>query len=214
MLDSKMASPEVLEYILNLLPVSSKTFSDIELQAVKEHRPVISKDSGVFLSLLVKLMNAKYILEIGCNIGYSASWFLSSLPSNGHLDTLELNQDIADEAQKHFDNSDMTDKVTIHVGSALETIPNLNKEYDILFIDAAKKQYTNYLDISLPKLRRGGLILVDNVLWSGKVANQKVDKSDKITISLQAFNQYFMNHQGIQATILTIGDGIGFGIKR
>lgn len=214
MLEPKIASKDVLDYILKLSPLSEGVFLDIETNARKDHRPVVSKDAGIFLNLLVKLINAKNILEIGCNIGYSAMWFLTALPEDGHLDTMELSAEIAQEAKKNFEKAGVANKVEIHIGSAVENIPDLKREYDILFIDAAKKQYKDYLDLSLPKLRKGALILVDNVLWSGRVANENVPDDDKMTLALKDFNEYFMSHQEIEATILTVGDGLGFAIKK
>lgn len=213
MIDPTIVSPDVLKYVLKTNPEPPMVFSKIEEQARNEHRPIVSKDVGLFLHLLTKITNSKRILEIGCNIGYSGSWFATALPEDGHLDTLEIDPEIAKLAEINFKEAGVIDKVTIHVGPALETIPNLDHQYDILFIDAAKKQYIDYLKVSLPKLKIGALILVDNVLWSGRVAEPEIAKGDKFTQVLKDFNEYFTNHPDIQATILTVGDGIALGIK-
>lgn len=213
MIDPTIVSPEVLKYVLKTNPEPLPVFAKMEEQARQEKRPIVSKDTGLFLHLLTKITNAKRILEIGCNIGYSATWFATALGNEGHLDTLEINAETAKEAEKFFKEAEVDNKVTIHIGPALETIPKLDYQYDILFIDAAKQQYKDYVELSLPKLRTGALILVDNVLWSGKVANDDVPKDDKLTKALQNFNDYFTNHPDIQSTILTIGDGIALGIK-
>jgi caffeoyl-CoA O-methyltransferase len=213
MIDPKIVNPEVLKYVLRTNPEPPVIFAKIEEQARNENRPIVSKDTGLFLHLLTKITNAKRILEIGCNIGYSGTWFATALGEDGHLDTLEISPEIAKEAEKFFKEAGVENKVKVHVGPALDTIPTLNEEYDILFIDAAKKQYKAYVELSLPKLRKGALILVDNVLWSGKVANEEIPKDDKLTNSLKEFNEYFSNHPDIETTILTIGDGIALGIK-
>lgn len=214
MIDPTIVNPEVLKYVFKTNPEPPAIFAKIEEQARKEYRPIVSKDVGLFLHLLTKINNAKRILEIGCNIGYSGSWFATALPENGHLDTLEIDAEIAQLAQLNFNEAGVKDKVTIHIGPALETIPNLNHQYDILFIDAAKKQYIDYIKVSMPKLRQGALILVDNVLWSGKVAKEEIEKGDKMTQALKDFNDYFTSHPDIQSVILTVGDGIALGIKK
>ena len=106
----------------------------------------------------------------------------------------------------------LSHKIFIHVGAALDVIPQLHGTYDIIFIDAVKSEYKDYIRLALPKLRKGGLILVDNVLWSGKVIGE-IHPEDKTTKALHDFNEFFMEHEGITATILTIGDGLGFAIK-
>lgn len=213
MIDPKIVNPEVLKYVLKTNPEPPIIFSKIEEQARNENRPIVSKDTGLFLHLITKITNAKRVLEIGCNIGYSATWFATALGDDGHLDTLEINEETAKEAEKFFKEAQVANKIKIHIGPALETIPNLKETYDILFIDAAKQQYKDYVELCLNKLRKGALILVDNVLWSGKVANEDIPKDDKLTKALKDFNEYFSNHPDIETTILTIGDGIALGIK-
>lgn len=210
--DKKIVDFEVLQYVLKTNPEPNPIFAKMQEKALNDHRPIVSTDSGIFLHLLTKITNAKKILEVGCNIGYSAMWFATALGDDGHLDTLELDPEIAKQAQEYFNEAGVDKKVTIHIGSAIETIPQMGGEYDILFIDAAKQQYKNYVELALPKLKKGALILVDNVLWSGKVARE-AEPDDKITKALKSFNEYFSNHPDIETTILTIGDGLALGIK-
>lgn len=216
MIDPTIVNQDVLKYVLGMnankpLP---EIFSKIEAKARESHQPIVSNDAGLFLNLVTKLINARRIVEVGCNIGYSGMWFATALPPDGVLDTIEINREIAEIAESHFMEAGLSDNVYIHVGAALDVLPSLEGPYDILFIDAVKSQYIDYLKISLPKLRKGGLILVDNVLWSGKVANKEIDKEDKMTRALHEFNQFFSTHPDIDTTILTIGDGLGFGIKK
>jgi predicted O-methyltransferase YrrM len=214
MLDPKIVNSDVLNYVLSFHTEIPDIFNQIELQAREEKQPIVSKDAGVFLHLMVKLTGAQKILEVGCNIGYSALWFATALPPNGRLDTLEINKETATKAEENFTRANVSNKVFIHIGSAIDLIPVLEGPYDILFIDAAKSQYKDYLRLALPKLKHGALILVDNVLWSGKVANSYVPPDDNMTRALQDFNKYFMEHPELETTILTIGDGLGFGIKK
>lgn len=214
MLDPTIVNPDVMNYLLDINPDLPEIFIDIEQLAREEEHPIVSKDAGHFLNLMVKITGAQKILEIGCSIGFSAMWMATALPPDGRLDTLEINKETADKAQKFFVMANVDNKVYIHVGSAIELIPELEGPYDILFIDAAKQQYKDYIRLALPKLKQGGLILVDNLLWSGKVANKNVPPDDKMTLAIQDFNEYFMKHPEMETTILTIGDGLGFGIKK
>lgn len=214
MIDPTITNLDVLNYASNFIVEPSMIFKKIEERAREEKQPVVSKDTGKFLHLLVKLTQAKKILEVGCNIGYSAMWMATALPEDGRLDTIELNKDLALVADEFFQKQSVEEKVFIYVGGGLDIIPNLNGPYDIMFIDAAKKQYKGYLDLALPKIRKGGLILVDNLLWSGRTAQEDTPKEDSMTRSLKDFNSYFCTHPAIDSMILTVGDGIGFGVKK
>lgn len=202
---------DVLNYVESLFPSLPPVLNHIENQAREHRQPIVSKDTGLFMYLITKLMNAKRILEVGCNIGYSTTWMSIAQGSDAIIDTIEINPDIAEVAENNFRNANVSDRVFIHLGAALDVIPNLHAPYDIVFIDAVKSEYKDYLNMVLPKVRQGGLILVDNVLWSGKVAYQT---NDHTTRALDSFNEFFMEHEQLDATILTIGDGLGFGIKR
>lgn len=217
MLEPKIVYPEILTYIQNMIPEppEKEVFKKIHEQAVKEERPVVSNDIGLFLHLLIKLIKAENILEIGCSIGCSALWMATALSENGKIDTIDVNRETAAQAKKYFSQACVLDKICIHLGSAQQILPGIDRMYDLLFIDAAKQQYKDYLDLSLPKIKPGGLILADNVLWNGKVAGIELPSAsdDKLTKSLQEFNEYFMKHKSLKATILSIGDGLGFAIK-
>lgn len=176
MLDPEIISPEILGYINSFNPVLSEVFENIEAQAREKNYPVVSKDTGSFLKLMVKISRSEKVLEIGCNIGYSALWLATGLPENGHLDTIEISEEIANQAKINFESAGVGKKITVHTGSAIDVIPLLKDNYDMVFIDAAKKQYKKYLDLCLPKLKKRGIILVDNVLWHGRVAGENIDK--------------------------------------
>jgi caffeoyl-CoA O-methyltransferase len=124
---------------------------------------------GRTLSLLSKIINPKYILEIGTYTGYSALCLAEGLQKQGELHTIDVNAELYDIQRKYFDKSSYGQQVFQHTGNALEIIPQLNQTFDLIFIDAEKKEYLNYLDVVLPKTKSGTVILSDNVLWSGKV---------------------------------------------
>jgi len=105
----------------------------------------------------------------------------------------------------------LLNRVKIEKGKALEVMPHLEQTFDLLFIDAVKEEYKQYLDLGLPRLRSGGVVIVDNLLWGGKVAG---DDSESSTVALREFNQYFVNHPQLRAEVLAVGDGLGYGVKK
>jgi|APLak6261663012_1056037.scaffolds.fasta_scaffold04924_2 caffeoyl-CoA O-methyltransferase len=210
MIDPTILNKDILNYVEALFPKLPNVLHNIDNQARLNKQPIVSKDAGMFLYLITKLVNPKKILEIGCNLGYSATWMGLAKNNNAIIDTIEINPSIAQVADDNFKDANLHESIFIHIGAALDVIPNLDDNYDLVFIDAVKSEYKDYLNMILPKVNKGGLILVDNVLWSGKVAYQS---DDKTTNALQDFNEFFMAHSGLESTILTIGDGLGFGIK-
>ncbi|MFN8577135.1 MAG: O-methyltransferase [Candidatus Sericytochromatia bacterium] len=210
MIDPIILNKDILNYVEGLFPSLPPVLEKIDNQARQNKQPIVSKDAGMFLYLITKLVNPKRILEIGCNLGYSATWMGLAKNNNAIIDTIEIDHKIAEVANNNFSMVGLDDSIYIHVGAALDVIPTLFGTYDLVFIDAVKSEYKDYLELILPKLNKGALILVDNVLWSGAVA---YDSDDRTTRALQDFNTYFMNHAQLESTILTIGDGLGFGIK-
>lgn len=210
MIDPVILNKDILNYVEGLFPRLPQVLEKIDMQARQNRQPIVSKDAGIFLYLITKLVNPRRILEIGCNLGYSAAWMGLAKNNNAVIDTIEIDNEIAEIANNNFASANLEDSIYIHIGAALDVIPNLSNNYDLVFIDAVKSEYKDYLDLILPKLNSGALILVDNVLWSGSVAYHS---DDRTTRALQDFNHYFMNHPQLESTILTIGDGLGFGIK-
>lgn len=211
MIDPVILNKDILNYVEALFPNLPPVLQHIDAQAREYRQPIVSKDAGMFMYIVTKLMNAKRILEVGCNIGYSATWMALGQNNDGIIDTIEINPEIAEVAENNFKAAGISERVFIHVGAALDVIPTLYAPYDLVFIDAVKSEYKQYVEMILPKVRQGGLILVDNVLWSGSVA---YPTDDRTTMALNDFNHYFMSHEALDATTLTIGDGLSFGLKR
>lgn len=210
MVDPVILNKDILHYVENLFPTLPNVLNTIDAQARANKQPIVSKDAGVFLYLITKLVNPKRVLEVGCNLGYSATWMGLAKNSSAIIDTIEIDREIAEVANDNFKSAGLDESIFIHIGPALDVIPTLYSGYDLVFIDAVKVEYKEYLNMILPKVNKGGLILVDNVLWSGAVAYA----SDDITTNaLKDFNEFFMAHPELESTILTIGDGLGFGIK-
>ncbi|RDK84651.1 O-methyltransferase [Marinirhabdus gelatinilytica] len=162
---------------------------------------------GRVLSMLSKLIRPKRILEIGTYTGYSALCLAEGLQQNGQLHTIDINEELFDFAQKYFDVSAYKDNIFQHTGNALEIIPKLEENFDLVFIDADKHNYVNYLELLIPKLGSGAIILSDNVLWSGKVV-EPLKEDDMDTKVLLKYNKMLKEHPGLETVLLPIRDGL------
>ena len=165
---------------------------------------------GRFLQMLVRLSSAKSILELGMFTGYSALMMAEALPYNGHLITCEIDARAEAIARRYFAESPHGDKITIRMGPALDTIKTLSRPLDLVFIDADKVNYSNYYEACLPLLKFGGLIVADNVLWSGKVLHPK-DAEDHAIV---AFNRLVQSDPRVKNVCLTVRDGMMLAWKR
>jgi caffeoyl-CoA O-methyltransferase len=159
---------------------------------------------GRFLELLVASAGAKRVLEIGTFTGYSALSMAAALPPGGRIDTLDIEPKHAEVAQRYFDRSPHGDKITLHLGPALETIGSLEGEFDFVFIDADKDNYDAYYEAVLPRLSERGLIAIDNTLWSGRV----LDPPDETTKLIAALNDKLAADDRVVVVQLTVRDGV------
>ena len=162
---------------------------------------------GRLLSLISKLMSPKRILEIGTYTGYSALCMAEGLSDDGKIITIDVNAQLESFVRPFFEKSELSDKIDYRIGDAMQLIPELNEEFDIVFIDADKRNYPNYYNLVIDKVRKGGIILSDNVLWSGKVT-QTEGKIDKDTEILKAFNDMIHDDARVENILLPIRDGI------
>lgn len=162
---------------------------------------------GRILSMISKLIQPKYILELGTYTGYSALCLAEGMQEDGELHTIDINEELFDLQRKYFDASEYKNQIVQHLGNALEIIPTLDYPFDLVFIDADKGNYLNYLDIIVPKLRKGAVILSDNVLWSGKVV-EEVKKNDTDTQILLEYNKRINEHPRLETVLLPIRDGL------
>lgn len=160
---------------------------------------------GKFLEMVSCMLQPERILEIGTFTGYSTICFAKGLPENGKLITIDVNEELEDTARNHFKKAGVDSKIDFKIGNALEIIPTLNETFDLVFIDADKINYANYYDLVLPKLKIGGFIMADNVLWSGKVVEEKKDKD---TAALVDFSKKVQNDERVENVMLSVRDGI------
>ncbi len=162
---------------------------------------------GRVLSMLSKLIRPKSILEIGTYTGYSALCLCEGMQENGILHTIDIKEELLDFQRKYFDKSPWGKQIVQHLGEAIHIIPNLDIKFDLVFIDADKENYLNYFDLIVPKMNKGGIILSDNVLWSGKVL-EPLQPNDISTKILLEYNQVVKNDPRIETVLLPIRDGL------
>ncbi|GAC1479432.1 MAG: O-methyltransferase [Candidatus Dormibacteria bacterium] len=176
-----------------------------------EKIPILQPAAGRFLRTLVTALAPKRVVEIGTAIGFSTLWMASALPEGSRIDTIDPDRARTDRARRYWLRAGVTDKVRVINEPALRVLPRLAPGIELAFIDAIKTEYIAYLDALLPRMATGGVITVDNVLWSGRVAGGDQDDD---TSALRAFNEYFLHHEQLEATILPVGDGLGVGVVR
>lgn len=176
-------------------------------QKILKPRMLSGHFQGRFLSLLSKLIMPKNILEIGTYTGYATLCLSEGLSENGTIDTIDINEELEDIQNKYFDLSPYRNAIHQHIGNALEIIPELGKKFDLVFIDADKENYINYWNLIVPMMNKGGVILSDNVLWSGKVL-EEVKGNDKSTQTLKEYNQRVNEDTRTETVLLPIRDGL------
>lgn len=162
---------------------------------------------GQFLQMMASLIQAENILEIGTYTGYSAICLARGLKEKGQLITIDIKEELYDFAHKYFVKAGLENRIKQHIGNAIEIIPQLKQTFDLVFIDADKDNYPQYLDLVMDKIRPGGLIIADNVLWSGKVI-EEVKEDDRDTPAVIEFNKKVQNHPQLQNVLVPLRDGL------
>lgn len=176
-------------------------------QKVLQPRMLSGHYQGRLLSMLSKLINPKHILEIGTYTGYSALCLAEGMQKDGILHTIDINEELLDLQKRYFEASPWKDQIIQHLGDATEIIPSLKEEFDLVFIDADKPNYPVYLQQIMKKLRPGGVILSDNVLWSGKVV-EPVQEDDESTKALLEYNKLLAKDKRLETVMLPVRDGL------
>lgn len=176
-------------------------------QKILQPRMLSGHFQGRVLSMLSKIIRPTNVLEIGTFTGYATLCLAEGLAENGTIDTIDNEEELFDFQRKYFDKSQWSSRIIQHLGNGLEIIPTLTKKYDLVFIDADKENYINYFHLIIPMMNKGGIILSDNVLWSGKVL-EKVKPGDITTKILLEFNQLLKDDPRVETVLLPIRDGL------
>lgn len=167
---------------------------------------------GRFLSMISRMLQPKLILEIGTYTGYSALCLAEGLKDDGHLHTIDINEELETMATSYFRKADKEKQITMHIGNALEIIPALNGEFDLVFIDADKENYVNYFNLVIDRVRKGGIIIADNVLWSGHVLKKK-EEMDEETRALVKYSETVSADKRVMNVLLPVRDGLMLSVK-
>ncbi|ETN95239.1 O-methyltransferase [Zhouia amylolytica] len=203
-------SPELENYIANHSEDEPKLLQELDREThlkVLQPRMLSGHFQGRVLSILSKLINPKCILEIGTYTGYSAICLAEGLKKDGTLHTIDINEELQELQRTYFDKSGFGDRIVQHLGNALDLIPGIDSNFDLVFIDADKENYSHYFDLIIEKMNPGGIILSDNVLWSGKVLKE-AKPNDKSTIALKAYNKKLKEDKRVETVLLPIRDGL------
>ncbi len=207
---------EIYRYITEHSTRQSDALAWVEKQTnirTNHARMLSGSVQGELLRLLVKMSGAKRILELGTFTGYSTICLASALPEDGHLDTLELNDELEDLILEGFERAGVGNLVSLHIGDCKETLALMSLQYDLVFIDANKREYCEYYELVFPLVRPGGWILADNVLWDGKVCAETLSQ-DRQTQGILAFNEMVAADPRVENVILPLRDGLNIIRKK
>ncbi|HXW77725.1 MAG TPA: O-methyltransferase [Candidatus Eremiobacteraceae bacterium] len=203
-----------VRYLRDLMPTRDALLGELEALCKRDGIPAVDPATGRFLGAMVSAMLAGSILELGTAYGYSALCMAYAQPETGRIWTIEPDRKRVSIARGFFERAGMASRIEIIEQPALEVLPKLaHRQFDIVFIDALKEEYADYLRLALPHVKRSGLVIVDNLLWSHRAAAPPSDADEASTKSIRRFNELFVNHPQLRATILPVGDGIGVGAR-
>ena len=200
----------ILNYSISKSEKESKLLNDLYRETylkVLNPRMISGHYQGRILSLISKIVSPKKILEIGTYTGYSAICLCEGMDKDGILHTIDNNKELVEIQNKYFKKANLKDKIIQHSGDAKNIIPTIEEEFDIVFIDADKESYPEYYDLIINKVSSGGIIIADNILWSGKIL-EKVEKDDQATKSIIEFNNKIIEDDRVKNIILPIRDGL------
>ncbi len=204
---------DVEDYLSSVLPSRDRVLAEMEAVALARDIPIVGPAVGRLLYQLSRLVGARHVFEMGSAIGYSTIWWARSLGSGGKVIYTDGDRRNAEEARKNFDQAGVSDLVDVRVGDALELLSEEKPEsFDVIFNDIDKEDYPRVLNLAAPRLRKGGILVTDNSLWSGKVARSPVE-GDARTSAILKFNQMLYQSPDFFTTIIPLRDGVAVAYK-
>jgi caffeoyl-CoA O-methyltransferase len=206
-----ITSEPVENYLYSLLPPRDEVLTEMEDQAAERNIPIVGPAVGRILHQLALISNAQNVFEMGSAIGYSTIWWARAVAEGGRVIYTDGDRKKADEARGYFERAGVAKRITMKVGDAIEVLSEQTQQFDIIFCDLDKEDYPRALRMALPRLRKGGLLVADNVLWSGKVVEK--NSAEASTKAIQEFNRLLYNSSDLFTTILPIRDGLAIAVK-
>lgn len=204
-------SDDIMTYAINHTQEESnllKALNKETHQKILQSRMISGHYQGRVLSFISQLIRPETILEIGTYTGYATLCLAEGLTKNGKIHTIEINEELIDFQKKYFDQSKFKNQIFTHIGDAIDIIPKLKLKYDLIFLDADKANYPNYMEMVVPKLKKGGVLIADNVLWSGKVLDYQQKRDDIETKGIKLFSELVKKNSSLQTLLLPIRDGL------
>jgi len=206
--------PEQAEYLERLTQENTGLLAEMEEYAALHRVPIADREVARFLEITARSIAARRVLEIGMAIGYSVVHLARALPRDGLVVTIEPSGEMIERSEDYLRRASLRERVRIERGRALEVLPRIGETFDLVFLDAVKEEYAQYLELSLPLLRVGGVVIADNLLWGGQVAGEiRAPEQTASTQALREFNQLFVRHPQLLSVVLPLGDGLGYGVK-
>src|ERR1700689_2353468 len=199
------------DYLYSMLPKREEVLAEMEDYAARHDVPIVGPAVARVLQQLALMINAQTVFELGSAIGYSTIWWAQAVGEKGRVIYTDGDPKNAQRARRYFDRAGVSNRITLHTGDALEVLSEQKEQYDIIFNDVDKEDYPRVLRLILPRLRKGGLFITDNVLWSGQVPDKNPDSTTKAILE---FNRLLYNSGDFYTTILPIRDGLAVALKK
>jgi len=209
--NSTTAGP-VDDYLYSMLPKRDEVLAEMEEYATQHHIPIVGPAVARVLQQLAVMIGARTVFELGSAIGYSTIWWAQAVGDKGRVIYTDGDRKNAERARGYFARAGVANRIAIHTGDALEFLSEQKQEFDIIFNDVDKEDYPRVLRLISPRLRKGGLFITDNVLWSGRVAEK--NPTDAKTKAILEFNRKLYDSRDFYTTILPIRDGLAVAVKK
>jgi len=206
-----IVNPDIERYLTGLFPSADPVLAEMERLAEREEFPIVGPLVGRLLALMARLVGARRVFEFGSGFGYSARWFLAGMDGQGTVVMTDDEEENAKRARDYFKRAGLADRVEINVGDAFDIVDRRPGPFDLILVDCEKARYPLAFEKALPKLRPGGLLIGDNVLWSGRVLTRSEEPS---TIGIRQFTRLITSDARLMTTILPLRDGVSISVKK
>jgi predicted O-methyltransferase YrrM len=206
-----VTQPEVDDYLYSLVPPRDEVLAEMEAEATRNQIPIVGPVVASLFAQLVHLTGAKTVFEMGSAIGYSTIWWARAVGEGGRVHYTDSDPKNADKARRYFQRAGVAERIVVHLGDALEVLSEQKQSFDIVFNDIDKDDYPRVLRLVPPRLKKGGLFITDNVLWSARVVEKNPDPTTKAILE---FNRQLYQSKDFETTILPVRDGVAVAMKR